>query len=1239
MALTDSSGSAATGNLGLNGKATLAIELGEDVSGLLGLPSGSVGNIIKVGGTGKSAVWSSSGHTLWLGYTVGASDTGAIAVDVAALRSALAGITDLAHNPATLGGSVWNSGSFAALTASYGVADLPTISSFAVADAGNGNGTALGKAGEAVTVNVRFGEAVQLTANMTYTVRVLIGDGTHGFDASLNSGATPGSTDSYAFTGTLPTALGLSSSALHLSALTLPSGASITSSVSNLLLGQTTYTLSSNAYAVDSSAPDAPSLQAGTDVTGTVSLPEAIAATGVVLVNAESGSRVLVTFTDDRPQAHSRVKTITGSGAPMPVTLDASDMGTGTNQLHDGSISVLAVATDAAGNDSAVSTSLSFALDTIAPAQPVVDLYAAAAEVDAQEAQDWDGMFTVTADAGTTVTVSYADSSTTPHRVCYGPYTSQGDPLPMYLLLRDLDAAENTPTTGEKLKDGTVTVTIVVTNPVGNTSSKSFTFTLAAALPAAIVSNALVDGVNSASGAVVLALDDAVDSDSSTSNGQSTTPYIHITGLEAGRSWQYSLDSGSHWTTVAAHNAHATDATLALPASSSAYAVGAVQVRRVADGPLVANPIRNTTTITVTPVLSVTQVLDNTDASADVTLPAQLARYLRISKEPEEQFLNWGYLRVWVIKNGVESELSHTGWAFRNSTGDTDLDYSNFGRIGVPESNNTTWLEADLGGYYTVSRVQMAYSPAYTTPNHQTVSLSINAQGDNGIGVPDLLADATVLNFNTGTLGDATALTLVAGLPTDDSTPTLKGRLPSVTLPAGTEYALYATRLDDANATPAKVNGTLLFSGLDWSLTPGSALADGRYAFTLVQQSQGNTSFANATARSNSMVLNIETCSGAPTLDLNGDSGGSNTSYSSLIGSASAINLTGKPWSPYPERSGPYLYLPSIQLGNDMTMEASVKLGSLAGGGQVFYIHNGYPWTDALVLKVEEDCRVTASAAQNSFTSSLSEHPALVPGSWYHLAYVLAGTSLTVYVDGTPWVQGTLTNGFEAAPSTLRDYVWIGRTPDTNNLPNMQIRNVRVYDDARTLNEIASDRANAPVDLNDPWLRSAYALQGSRESSIPGVVNLGVYGVPDVQESAVTLAPNAVLQGNTNIASIRVDVSGVLDGSNEKLVAAGVELSASGDPASGSLWSSNVLWNWRYAPAATGQGSFTFTAAISSGVAAGLAETFVQSLGYVDHASHANMGDRVLGISASNVLGPQQQRGYGNPARCLAAGL
>src|SRR6185437_10055555 len=117
---------------------------------------------------------------------------------------------------------------------------------------------------------------------------------------------------------------------------------------------------------IDTLAPAAPVLALGIGVANGATAAEATAAGGVVTVTGELNDAISVTFTNG---IHGVTKTVTGTGSAQAVTLSATDLTT----LTDGTISVSATQTDAAGNaQTAPATTTSFVLDTLAPAVTAV---------------------------------------------------------------------------------------------------------------------------------------------------------------------------------------------------------------------------------------------------------------------------------------------------------------------------------------------------------------------------------------------------------------------------------------------------------------------------------------------------------------------------------------------------------------------------------------------------------------------------------------------------------------------------------------------------------------------------------------------------------------------------------------------------------------------------------------------------------------------------------------------------
>ncbi|MCX8520163.1 MAG: Ig-like domain-containing protein, partial [Rhodoferax sp.] len=500
-------------------------------------PSGS-SNYTTVGSQANPAFTalsvSGSTITLTLAASLADGDTARISYSAPAGDPATGVVQDLAGNDLA---------SFANTPVITG----PLILGFAVTDS-TGN-SAYGKGGDVVQVQVTFSDTVTLTAGKTYAVRVQVGSNTSDvLDANLDTmGGLPAS-NQYTFTGTLPATTGLTSNALQLSALSVPSGASIRNS-SNQTLTQSTYLLSSNAYTVDNLAPNAPTLAlvtgADSGVTGLVSLAEAIAASGVVTVTAESGSTLAVTFSDG---TRSVVKTVTSTGTAVPVTLTSSDLGNGaaTNQLHEGSISVSATASDAAGNTSTAATlGGGFTLDTIAPNAPSLALVTGAGsgitgDVSLPEALAASGVVTVQAVSGSRVEVTFSNGTSSVIKVLTGTGAAQ----PVTLSNADLGSASN------QLLEGSISVSATATDAAGNTStpalSTSFTLDAAAlgiaSLPATaldVSSEAATDladlvfskaGANASTAVLTLTVSATHGSVTGLTDVDATTPGIQLQG-------------------------------------------------------------------------------------------------------------------------------------------------------------------------------------------------------------------------------------------------------------------------------------------------------------------------------------------------------------------------------------------------------------------------------------------------------------------------------------------------------------------------------------------------------------------------------------------------------------------------------------------------------------------------------------------------------------------------------------
>ena len=220
---------------------------------------------------------------------------------------------------------------------------------------------------------------------------------------------------------------------------------------------------------IDTLAPAAPTLALGTGVANGATAAEATAAGGVVTVTGELNDSISVTFTNG---VHTVTKTVTGTGSAQAVTLTATDLTT----LTDGSISVSATQTDAAGNaQTAAASTTSFVLDTTAPAAPTLALGTGVANgATAAEATAAGGVVTVTGELNDTISVTFTNGAHTVTKTVTGTGSAQA----VTLTATDLTT----------LTDGSISVSATQTDAAGNAqtaAAATTSFVLDTTAPAA----------------------------------------------------------------------------------------------------------------------------------------------------------------------------------------------------------------------------------------------------------------------------------------------------------------------------------------------------------------------------------------------------------------------------------------------------------------------------------------------------------------------------------------------------------------------------------------------------------------------------------------------------------------------------------------------------------------------------------------------------------------------------------
>jgi hypothetical protein len=305
---------------------------------------------------------------------------------------------------------------------------------------------------------------------------------------------------------------------------TLTDGTISVSAVATDAAGNTS-SAGTTTFVLDTHAPVTPTLALGTGVANGATAAEAVQASGVVTVSDESGASIAVTFTNG---VHTVTKTVTGTGSAQPVTLSSGDLTTLTN----GTISVSAVATDAAGNASSAGTT-SFTLDTVAPAAPVLALGTGVSNgATAAEATQTGGVVTVSDESGASIAVTFTNGVHTVTKTVTGTGSAQG----VTLSSGDLTTLTN----------GTISVSALATDAAGNASSAGTTsFTLDTVAPL-VAKTGYNNGHSTLTG--------------SYSDSGSGVVTVHVSDTTAGRlnSGNATL-SGGNWTYIN-DNLHTNDA-------------------------------------------------------------------------------------------------------------------------------------------------------------------------------------------------------------------------------------------------------------------------------------------------------------------------------------------------------------------------------------------------------------------------------------------------------------------------------------------------------------------------------------------------------------------------------------------------------------------------------------------------------------------------------------------------------
>ena len=468
-------------------KLVLEIPLTEATT-ITGTSNGKPEIDISIGSAVKKLVYDASypGTTsskIYATYTIAAEDvdTDGVSSSGADLLPSATGTTSLTDQA----GNVQTSNFGTPLAATGNIATLkvdaaaPTVSS--LTPVAPDNSRPAYRSGERVLIAVEFSEKVVITG--TPQIPLTVGSAAK---TALYDSSNPRNTDTVKYfsftvaagdTDTDGIALASGSTAIALN------GGTIKDVIGNA--GVLTISALAATYNVDGTAPGAPTLALGSGVASAgANLVEALQSSGVVTVRAESGSNVLVTFTDSL--SHKVIKTVSGTGSAEPVILAAIDLGEASNQIKDGSVNVSASASDGAGNTSPAGNS-SFTLAAKVPTL-VLSLGSGVANGATQaEATASSGVVRLRGDAGNSITLTFSDSSSPAHTITR-TIAATGSEQAVILASSELGTGST------QLGEGVISVSASSSNANGSSTDAATQFVLDTEVPTGL--NGVRSGLN-----------------------------------------------------------------------------------------------------------------------------------------------------------------------------------------------------------------------------------------------------------------------------------------------------------------------------------------------------------------------------------------------------------------------------------------------------------------------------------------------------------------------------------------------------------------------------------------------------------------------------------------------------------------------------------------------------------------------------------------------------------------------
>jgi VCBS repeat-containing protein len=398
---------------------------------------------------------------------------------------------------------------------------------------------------------------------------------------------------------------------------------------------------------------------------------------------------------------------------------------------------------------------------------------------------------------------------------------------------------------------------------------------------------------------------------------------------------------------------------------------------------------------------------------------------------------------------------------FANRTGTlsaTDIDGSTL-TYGI--TSGTTGSTTINGVTYNLSRVG-SYGTLYVSSSNGAY-----AYVPNNIAINALISNASesfTVTASDGSLSGSNTLTVSVTGANDNATVTNNATSYSLTSTTRTKTLTLADfGLSDAEGD---ISVSIVITSLPTL----------NYSFTTPPGSAGTLTLNSSDVARDTEISWTQIAAGnlvyLPPNDATGDINYANIGFKVKNGantsSVKALTLNG---------TSDYLNLGAINsISNQVTLEAWVNFSANEAHARIFDLSSGQNTNNIILTKDYFRLHNGGLAGDIAFgTRTLNQ--------WNHVAAVIDGAEMRVYINGELVGTGTLLNGQSldrGSANNARSQNWIGRSAWTDPYANLSIYDARIYNDVRSQAEIQQDMKGLTT-ANDPNLIKRYTFDGTAE--------------------------------------------------------------------------------------------------------------------------------------------------------------